>query len=290
MKLRVARAFAFLFRFSGLRVADWLARGLGSPSWTSRRMFGGWQPLELSRCGPERMIFLEGERFVDERFLLRRILKPGMTTVDVGANIGYYLLLLKQCCGASSKAICIEPSEENLPELKRCIAENKFDRVDLHEVALGDHEGDVGLRTGINSGVVESAQGGAYTVPLRRLDAVVQDRVDFIKIDVEGYEGQVLAGSEGLLARKPVLFLELHPHIVGRFGYSVRGILDKLSSYYQNVRVYEKTPIAEQGLWFKIATRYLGRDPLREVTDIDAYVERYDGSRVEHTFWAVFEP
>jgi FkbM family methyltransferase len=284
------RASMFVNRFGALpRVTRAFAK-LPAGSWTRRRLFGHVIELELSRSSAQQLLLVEGERFVEERHLLRRLLRPGMTAVDVGANIGYYLLLIEQAVGPRGRVICIEPSIENLPELRRTIAANALDNVELHEVALGDHEGSVGLHTGINSGVSEGEAGGAYSVPLRRLDQLVREPVHFLKIDVEGYEGQVLAGASALLEQqRPVLFLELHPHIVGRFGYSVRGILDSLARHYSRIRLYERQASAAQSLFAKVATRYLGRDPLQEVADPSAYVSRYDRADVPHTFWAVCE-
>jgi FkbM family methyltransferase len=243
--------------------------------------------LDVSRSSAQQLLLLEGERFVEERFLLQSLLCPGMTVVDVGANIGYYLILAEQCVGRAGRVICIEPSSENLPELRRNIEINGLANVRVEAVALGDHNGETGLHTGINSGIVDG-NGGTYTVPLRRLDSLVHEQVDFIKIDVEGYEGQVLAGAEALLAKhKPVMFLELHPHIVGRFGYSTSGILKDLKRHYAKITLYEKQPPAEQSVMDKFAIRYCGRDPLRVVSDPETYVRRCDRGDQPHTFWAI---
>lgn len=284
------RAYGFFNRFGTLRRVELAFKGLQPGTYTSRRLFGYTMVLDLARSTAQQLLMVEGERFVEERHLLRRLLRPGMTVVDVGANIGYYLLLLQRQIGANGRVVCIEPSDENLPELRRTIAANDFKNVDLHAVALGDHDGETGLQAGINSGIVDGQQ-GPYTVPLRRLDALVNERVDFLKIDVEGYEGQVLGGAEALLAAsKPTLFLELHPHIVGRFGHSVRDILDSLARHYKDIVLYEKTPAAAQTVFDKIATRYLGRDPLRTVLNPDSYVRKYDEAGVAHTYWAVCRP
>lgn len=274
-------------RFGTLRRATRAFAGVHPGTMARRRLFGSPMDLDVSRSSAQQLLLLEGERFVEERFLLRRLLSKGMTVVDVGANIGYYLLLAEQAIGPAGKVICIEPSSENLPELRRNIDLNAFANVSLHAVALGDHEGQTGLQTGINSGIVDGTS-GPYTVPLRRLDQLVTERVDFLKIDVEGYEGQVLAGAESLIAAyKPTLFLELHPHIVGRFGYSASGILADLKRHYARITLYEKQPSTSQSVVDKIAVRYFGRDALQVVTDPETYVAHYDRGDREHTFWAV---
>lgn len=247
--------------------------------------------LDLARSSAQQLLALEGERFVEERMLLRRLLRPGMTVVDVGANIGYYLLLFQQQVGPKGRVICIEPSTENLPELRRNIEGNRFGNVVLHEVALGKDEGKIGLRSGVNSGVVELAQ-AEHVVQIRRLDNLVTERVDLLKIDVEGYEGQVLSGADALIERdRPIIFLELHPQIVGRFGFSVRGILADLGRYYPNIRLYERAETDGRFLT-KLAVRYFGRDGLVEIKDKDkeAYLDKHDLNPAASTCWAVCEP
>lgn len=284
-KLRLG---AFINRFGTLRRAREGFAGAPPGSFVRRKLFGQNIDLDISRSTAQQLLFLEGERFVEERFLLRGLLKPGMRVVDVGANIGYYLLLFQQAVGPGGGVVCIEPSAENLPELRRNISINGMHNVELHEVALGEHEGRVGLHSGINSGVTEGTVDAPYEVPLRRLDTLVNAPVDFVKIDVEGYEGQVLAGAERILVRRPVLFLELHPHIVGRFGYTVRRILEGLARHYSRITLFEKEPDA--ALSHKIAVRYFGRDPMRRVEDADAYVRRFDAGNIPHTYWAVCQP
>ena len=91
--------------------------------------------------------------------------------------------------------------------MKRNISINRFTNVDLFEVAIGAAAGTVGLHSGINSGVTVTEE-GAYQVPLLPLTEVAGDRrVDFIKIDVEGYEGQVLEGAWEIIVRdRPIIF------------------------------------------------------------------------------------
>jgi FkbM family methyltransferase len=281
------RVVSWCNRFRTLRRAMHGFAGVPAGTLIRRRLFGYQIELDVSRSSAQQLLLLEGERFIDERFLLRKLLRPGMTVVDVGANIGYYLLLAEQAVGTDGRVICIEPSSENLPELRRNIEINALANVCLYAIALGDHEGETGLQTGINSGIIDG-RGGTYTVPLRRLDQVVAERVDFLKIDVEGYEGQVLAGAEDLLAtQKPTLFLELHPHIVGRFGFSTSGILADLKRHYAHITLYENQAAASQSIIDKIAIRYFGRDRMCVISNPSAYVERYDRGDQEHTFWAV---
>jgi FkbM family methyltransferase len=211
-----------------------------------------------------------------------------MTVVDVGANIGYYLLMIEKGIGTSGKVICIEPSSENLPELQLNIDINHFKNVELHKVAIGATVGTVGLQSGINSGVTDLGH-GAYQVPLLPLTQVVGDlHINFLKIDVEGYEGQVLDGAWEIVVRdRPTIFLEMHPHIVGRFNMSIKSIVDRLRDVYGTLAFYERIPPERDGLWHKIGVRYFDIDPLKQVADQKAYLDRYEGNPTPHTFWVV---
>ncbi len=290
MAYSIHRAYNWFNRFGTLRRVERAFQDAQSPTFVRRSLFGFNLEVDVSRSTAQQLLLFEGERFIEERFLLQRLLRRGMAVVDVGANIGYYLLMFEKGVGPDGKVICIEPSGENLPELMRNIDINDFRNVILHAVALGSIDGETGLQSGINSGVVEAGE-AAYRVPLRRLDHLVDEKIDFLKIDVEGYEGQVLDGASELLERhRPVLFLELHPHIVIQFGYSIARILESLRCLYSNIVMYERLRPEEQELVEKIGTRYLGVDPVRAIVDCDAYVRRYDPGDVVHTFWAVCQP
>jgi FkbM family methyltransferase len=218
-----------------------------------------------------------------------------MRVVDVGAKIGYYLLLFEKYIGSEGKVICIEPSVENLPELKKNIEINRFVNVKLFDVAIGMDDGTTGLRVGINSGVVDlpdygqaGKNQGAYQVPLRKLDSLVTDKIDFLKIDVEGYEGQVLKGAQEILNRdKPILFLEIHPSIIPEFGFSVGQILDDLSSIYKETTCYECQPNENIDFIKKISLRYIDKDPLVKVKNIPQYISKCAEGEITRPFWAI---
>jgi FkbM family methyltransferase len=76
------------------------------------------------------LLYLEGERSIAERYLIRGLLSPGMRVVDVGVNIGNYLLMFERGMGPSWKIVCITPSPWNLPGLKENIRSNGFGSVD----------------------------------------------------------------------------------------------------------------------------------------------------------------
>src|SRR3954467_8600951 len=123
-RARATCAFTWIWRLNGLHIAEAALSRAPRGAVLQRPLFGGRLSLDLSRTSVHRRLFLEGERFVEERFLLRRLLTPGDVVCDVGANIGYYLLLAEQCVGPNGEVLCIEPEPDNLEDLQRLVVAN----------------------------------------------------------------------------------------------------------------------------------------------------------------------
>ena len=284
-RYRLARARQWLVRCRSRQQAERLFTDVEAPTVLSRPFAGGQLYLDVSRSILHQMLYLEGERLIQERYMLRRLLRAGMRVVDIGANIGYYVLLVDNIIGPTGHITAIEPSPENVVELKKNILNNQLKNVSLIDCAVGAHDGRVGLRTGINSGVVDIAE-GAYSTALCPLDCLISDRVDFVKIDVDGYEGLVLDGSRKVLERhRPILFLELHPLLVQRHGSSIRGIVEFLSSIYSSITFFDVPEV--MSLAHKCLVRYGFRDCVRQVNLRHLTEEDMHRGRVFGTFWAV---
>ncbi len=285
LRFRLAKMWVGFYRFRDLKLARHVFRDIKGPCFVRRTVYGGQLHIDVARSEAQQLIYLNGDRFLEEQILVEQLVKPGMRTIDVGANIGYYLLLLRKLVGNNGFVTCIEPSPENLIELHETIRLNAFDNVELFEVALGEKAGSVAIRAGINSGVVEGD--GAFEVPLRRLDETVHGPVEFIKIDVDGYEGQVLTGATGLLRDRPNLLVEMHPHLIPRFGYSVAGIRELLAQYYDTIEMYRPVRPQRATLISKIKSRYFhGARVVLEANEADHLADCAAGKAGE-TFWYV---
>ena len=133
-------------------------------------------------------------------------LKPGMTFVDVGANIGLYSMLAAQLVGDSGRVISFEPNSENCRLILLSIIKNQFANVSLFPLALSDVTGYTFFSTflGSNGGMLPSDESvlgdpNCTVVPTMRMDDFIHERVDIIKIDVEGAEGLVVRGAQKLI-------------------------------------------------------------------------------------------
>ncbi len=162
--------------------------------------------------------------------LMRDSLSIGDTIFDIGANIGLIsLLLAKHENGVDSTVHCFEPEPRNFHQLSQNIENNNLvGRLHPHQLALGAEDGAVDLHIRGNEGEgrhsIASDKGSTdtITVQLQTMGSFVeQHRVapDIIKIDVEGAEGQVLAGMEALIGTgvPREIFLEIHPKGDGEF-------------------------------------------------------------------------
>jgi FkbM family methyltransferase len=172
--------------------------------------------------------------------IFERFCRPGMTVVDVGANLGLYTLLASKLVGPTGRVVAIEPASENCRLILLSVGANQAENVELLPLAL-DHSrgwsnlsGHFGSNGGLVSGDVTSLTSGwSEIVPTFALDDLVEGPVDFLKIDVEGAEGRVVAGAQRLLeTSRPVvateLSLEMLPRVSGISGKEYLGGFEAL--------------------------------------------------------------
>jgi FkbM family methyltransferase len=181
-------------------------RGIGGWWWTWR-----WR-LEI----------LMGWNEYDSVEWCRKLIKSGMTVVDVGAHLGYYTRLFSRLVGPSGTVLAFESHPENFAVLTKNLSGRKHRNVKLFEVALADQEGSLPLYVSPGSSNHSLLEGftkaeEVIKVKSKSLDTVLSElgiaRVDFVKIDVEGAEPLVLAGMRQTISRSPHinLLIEYNP-------------------------------------------------------------------------------
>ena len=286
----LARLRAGVWRFKTHPFAERLFAAAPASLVLTRPLFGHTLPVDVSRSSSHRLLYLEGERFVAERHLLHHLLRRGMRVADVGANIGYYALLFAKAVGPSGEVVCFEPEPDNLVELERTLSWNRLANVRVLPVAVGDADGETFLARGVNGRVSANGgqpQPGTVAVALRRLDTVLPQGLDFLKVDVEGYEGRVLDGAERLLREhRPVLFVEIHPAAMAA-PHSVAGIVETLAPLYRNLAAY--APVRQRHVAEKLAARYLPGSGVRRAALQELLQACREGQRRD-PFWLVAEP
>lgn len=133
-----------------------------------------------------------------------------MHVVDVGANIGLYSLLFWRLAGPEGRVYAVEPDALMASALRDNLARNGAS-ASVFACAAGASLGRAALhRNAVNSGdnrlgrLSALVQAGEVMVPVRPLSELIpEDRVDFVKIDVQGWEAEVLSGMSGLIDRNP---------------------------------------------------------------------------------------
>ena len=156
---------------------------------------------------------------MEEINAIKEFVKKGDTVIDVGGNLGFFVLILNELVGNSGKIYSFEPSKNLNQKLASTIKINNLRNVTLVNLALGESEGSTTLhynpkQSGLSS-IVNGFEGNtlAEKIKITTLDEFssnISERVSFIKIDTEGYEPQVLRGSKGFIKRdRPTIYIEL---------------------------------------------------------------------------------
>lgn len=167
-----------------------------------------------------------------EKRLLEHLVSEGQHVLDIGANIGYYTGILAKCVTASGHVTAFEPIPQMQEALRRVVEQNGLIWVTVCPVALGDTDEEVEMAArSCNSGDFRVHAGGEWRVPVRRGDGIIQTgQVDFIKIDVQGYEVPVLNGIRQILERSHTvkILFEYWPKGLEMAGYSPAAMADTL--------------------------------------------------------------
>jgi len=147
--------------------------------------------------------------------VFKRFCQPGMTVVDIGANIGYYSILASELVGPQGQVFAIEPNSENCRLLVSSMRLTGRTNITLLPVACDDRTGWAYYSThiGSNGGLVDKEDllaSPGTVVPTFKLDDLVDAPVGMLKMDVEGAEARVVAGARKLIERhRPVITTEL---------------------------------------------------------------------------------
>lgn len=165
-------------------------------------------------------ILLEQEDwFEDEIKFVRTFLQPGMRVIDIGVNYGTYFLTAAKKVGENGKVWGFEPSNQCCEYVEKSIATNKFQNTQLIRAGLSDYVGKAFLATSKNTelntvtDVIAENQQGEF-VELLTLDYCMDDLeladIDFMKIDAEGKESNIIIGGTNFFAKNsPLVMFEL---------------------------------------------------------------------------------
>ncbi len=212
-----------------------------------KRIDGVNYELDLEEAIDNAMYY-KGSREPDTSQALKVLCKPGYTVIDIGANVGSHSLPIANFVGLEGKVYAFEPVPWAVNKFKRNLELNNINNITLETIALSDmNEKEVEMnfrasfKLGSKSGVGEDGKinDGWWDecehvkVRMETLDSYVSnhkiDRIDLIKLDVDGFEGKVIRGAFHALSRfKPVLIMEIAPTWTEMRGDNMMDILSKL--------------------------------------------------------------
>lgn len=191
--------------------------------------------------------------------LVRKITRPGMIALDIGANVGYYTRLLSTLVGGSGHVLAFEPN----PHIFTLLHQNTWElsNVSLIEMAVGHIDGEATLYDSLSESggaslrydarevadlktvhrgqalaprIVDDLPTATYSVKTTSIDSYLSERhiseVNMVKIDIEGAELDALRGMEDIVQRSKqmAMFIELNPRTLRQFGSDPLELWSKL--------------------------------------------------------------
>ncbi len=169
--------------------------------------------------------------------ILKRELHEGQVVLDIGANVGYYTCVLAQHVGSAGKVFAFEPGRNNLRMLRKTVKANGCTNVMVVDKAVSDTSGSAdffehGAQSSIDHKQLShlQAKDQVETITLDEYFSPDQ-RIDFIKLDIEGSEGKALRGMKRILSGNVTLIFEYFPGLLQKAGEDPRTLLQYLEGF-----------------------------------------------------------
>ncbi|MBE7170988.1 MAG: FkbM family methyltransferase [Williamsia sp.] len=219
----------------------------------------GWSPI-LGRWEPE------------AHRLFAKLIKPGQTVFDLGANNGVHSLLFSKLTGSQGKVFAFEPLPQNIAEIEKNSSLNGISNIKIVPAAVSDKDGSTTFYLGrydkqgslVGIGSQTGREVNVKVVTLKTFIEQEKVKPDFLKIDIEGAESSALAGLGSLIAEiKPTFFIELHTpeqdekvgKILQQYNYKAYRLTEKpvendLSiPFLERIQDLSKTHPHPEGIW-----------------------------------------
>lgn len=218
------------------------------------RLLDGSRMLLDARSRTESGAFWNGEHDRDDIDFFKVCMTMGNAVFDVGANVGLIAIPLARFLrdNGGGTLMAFEPVKANFDRLVDAIHLNELDQIaTAFDVALGDEEGEIemaletrnkwqkGSLTGnavIRKGMKEASQYSISRARIARLDAFARgngiDRVDFIKVDIEGAELMFLRGGVDFLSRhRPIIYGEFNFPMMPQYNHTFLDVVDLIKPW-----------------------------------------------------------
>ena len=175
--------------------------------------------------------------------IIREEIHEGDIVIDVGANIGYYTLIFAQLVGSSGKVFAFEPEPKNFEILKKNIEINNYQNIVAEQKIVSDKSGIVKLFIAEHGIVGHRINQQKSSQKFIEIESIILDnyikklnldnKINFIKIDVEGSEPKVLEGTKEIIQKSNQLkiFTEFNREVVKEYGIEPKEMIDL---FYRN--------------------------------------------------------
>lgn len=178
-------------------------------------------------------LILRGSFEAECTILLFSLISEGMVCVDLGANIGYYTVLMSKLVGSRGRVYAVEPDPSNLAVLVSNVALNGCSNVIVVPFAVSDYDGEGTFyleATGLDGRLgTPIEQRERITTRVAKLDSIIPDgRIDFVKADIQGCEPRAMSGGISVLASVRYLLTEFSPDLISEQGSRPEDFLDSL--------------------------------------------------------------
>jgi len=198
----------------------------------------------------QKQIFYFGRYEVErkETQYIKSIVKEGDVFFDIGTNVGYYTLMVAKRIGNNGKVFSFEPVTSTFDKLKANVEKNNFKNVSLNKIGISDisQEIEINISDADNSGMSSlihipnsSKKEVIKTISLDEyLKEKELEKINLIKIDVEGVEFQAIKGmTETLIKYSPIVLVEILSSKLGQIGKTNTEIYNLF--YKNDYKAYE---------------------------------------------------
>ncbi len=184
-----------------------------------------------------RSLFFRGIYEPEMTALFRKIVKPGMTAMDIGSNFGWYTILMAHLVGPRGRVYAFDMDSKLIRILQRSLQLNGLNNVVCTRAALGNIHTDVPYYDDAGAGTANLSQelvqsSSMQLVPMILLDDFVREHaissVDFVKCDIDGAEGLFIDGAEQVLRTVPRMSIEIYDEAQRVFGSSGTALMRRL--------------------------------------------------------------
>jgi len=187
--------------------------------------------------------------------LLKKYVKPGDTIIDIGSNIGFYAIILSEIAGEKGKVHCFEPDIVNFKHLQKAVKPLK--NVVINHKAVGPNTEKIKIYTSKELNVDHRTYEPEEYDEVIEIDAVNLDEylsnlnggkipdVDFIKMDIQGFEMQAIKGMQKTLTENKdvILISEFWPYGLKKAGSSSLEYFNHLSSLQFKCYLFENSSL-----------------------------------------------